>query len=325
MAKLKDRLGRILNYARISITDRCNFRCVYCMPEDGVNWVAHDEILSFEEIALLCGVLVEMGVKKIRFTGGEPLVRKGAVDFLTSLREKIPTLSIALTTNAFFLKENAVQLKQVKLSSVNISLDTLDREKFRSISRIDALEGVIDGIRFASSINMAPLKINAVLIRGFNENEIEALLSFSKEVRAQLRLIEFMPVGRDLWSDDSFISAAEILQSLSYRGEWKRETQKDDETAGPAAYYVCETTGDKIGIISAVSDHFCDTCNRLRISATGKIRNCLFSDKEKSLKEALSSNNKDQVRDIILSSIKEKASCWQEDKNESLRMSSIGG
>lgn len=325
MAELKDRLGRILNYVRISITDRCNFRCRYCMPEDGVSWVPHDEILSFEEITHLCDVLVEMGVKKIRFTGGEPLVRKGTADFLVSLRDEFEKLSIALTTNAFFLKKNALLLKRARLTSVNISLDTLNREKFKAVSRFDALDDVIDGIRFASNQNIAPLKINTVLIRGFNEDEIHALLAFSKEVNAQLRLIEFMPVGRDLWSDDSFVSATEILASLSCHGDWQKETRVNDETAGPAAHYTCEKTGDRIGIISAVSHHFCDSCNRLRISATGKVRNCLFSDKEKSLKEALVVNDKDKVREIILSSIEEKSRCWQEDKNESLRMSSIGG
>lgn len=324
MAGLIDIYGRQLSYVRISVTDRCNFRCAYCMPEEGVQCMGHDEILRYEDILFLCSVLRELGVRKIRFTGGEPLVRKGLVSLLALLKADFPELKLALTTNASLLERYAAELKGIGLHSLNISLDTLDSRKFKKITRIGSLDEVIKGIRAAKRAGITNIKLNTVLIRGFNDTEIRNLLSFSKQEGLLLRLIEFMPLEDEVWSEANFISGKEIISMLPDGEAWKPEKSGGAEE-GPARYYVNEKTGDMIGIIEAVSNHFCDSCNRLRISASGGLRACLFDEKEVPLREMIKKRDRAGLTDLILTGVSQKPRCWSEVKAGRQRMSRIGG
>ncbi|MBN1333791.1 MAG: radical SAM protein, partial [Synergistales bacterium] len=204
MERITDRFGRTLNYVRISVTDRCNFRCRYCMPLEGIPWNPHEKIMKYEDIIFLIEVLVEMGVKKVRFTGGEPLVRKGFSSFLVDLRNHFPELILALTTNGSSLSAHKENLLASNLDSLNISLDTLDQAKFSYITRTGTLEDVLQGISLFSDMERPELKINTVLLKGFNDEEITELIKFCHSNRAILRLIEFMPLD-EVWSEQSFI------------------------------------------------------------------------------------------------------------------------
>lgn len=324
MAELIDFYGRHLRYVRISITDRCNFRCSYCMPAEGVECLSHADILRYEDISFLCGTFWDLGVRKFRFTGGEPLVRKGLVPFLAQLKEEFPKMKLALTTNASLLDRYAPELAKIGLHSLNISLDTLDPVKFAEVTRIGSLSDVITGIRAAVRAGIPNLKLNAVLIKGFNDHEIGGLLRFAKEEGLLLRLIEFMPLEDDVWSRERFISGSEILAMLPDGDAWKVEKRGTDED-GPAKYYVNEKTGDTIGIITAVSDHFCEKCNRLRVSASGKLRMCLFSAEEIPLAQMIRNHDKAGLEQLILESIKRKPRCWDDIHDGKQHMSGIGG
>ena len=324
MALLIDDYGRHLNYVRISVTDRCNFRCTYCMPAEGVKCMEHKDILRYEEITLLCDAFWQLGVRKFRFTGGEPLVRKGMMDFLASLKVKYPEMKIALTTNASLLGEYSKRLAEIGIHSLNISLDTLDPVKFASITRIGNLSSVILGIRAAASAGIKNLKLNAVLVKNFNDSEIGELLAFAKGEGLMLRLIEFMPIEDSVWSKDSFISGEEILKMLPNGESWVPMNCKASED-GPAQYYYNKVSDDTIGIITAVSNHFCKNCNRLRVSASGGLRTCLFSPGEVSLRPIIAMNDIELLKNKILASIKSKPKCWNDVRTGQLHMSGIGG
>lgn len=321
---LIDGFGRRLNYVRISVTDRCNFRCTYCMPEEGVKCLSHSDILRYEDIYFLCCIFAELGVVKFRFTGGEPLVRKGLVSFLKQLHSGIPGIKTALTTNGSLLGEYAAGLAEAGISSLNISLDTLDAEKFAKVTRIGDIRQVLSGIKTAKSAGIDNIKLNAVLIRGFNDGEIMDLLNFSKREGLLLRLIEFMPLEDDVWSEDSFISGDEILSMLPGSGVWEQEPLSSCGD-GPARYFVNSATGDRIGIIAAVSNHFCKSCNRLRISAEGKLRTCLFDAKETALKDIIQGRDADALKSELLKASLGKPRCWNDAKSANLHMSGIGG
>jgi len=330
MAGLMGSYNRKLDYVRISITDRCNYRCRYCMPEDGIACLGHDEILSYEEILELCRLLLGMGVRKVRITGGEPMVRKGLIGFLKRLVAELPSLHVALTTNGSFLLSTAEELSGIRLSGLNVSLDSMDPEKFRFLTRLGSLEDVLEGIRAVRSKSGIPIKINTVLIRGFNDGDVPALLSFAKSCGAVLRLIEFMPLDDSVWSRDRFISADEILENLPERENWVPEIsgRRDPNHGvpeGPARYLVNARTGQRLGIIAAVSHHFCETCNRLRVTASGELRSCLFSNEGVSLREALREGDLETVRKLILAEAEKKPKCWKDAAASSQHMSQIGG
>lgn len=323
MAELIDTYGRSLRYVRISVTDRCNFRCTYCMPAEGVKCIEHSEILRYEDIAFLCGLFWDLGVRKFRFTGGEPLVRKGLVPFLGQLKADFPCMKLALTTNASLLGQHVGELARVGLHSLNISLDTLDPDKFASITRGGSLDEVIAGIRASARAGIKNIKLNTVLIKGFNDGEIGVLLGFAQREGLLLRLIEFMPIEENIWSKENFISAGEILRMLPDSGAWKAERPAAEE--GPAQYYVNKRTGETIGVIEAVSNHFCDNCNRLRVSASGGLRMCLFGEREIPLRRLIRQRDREALRELILSGVKEKPRCWSEVNGGERHMSRIGG
>lgn len=324
MDRLIDDFGRNLNYVRISVTDRCNYRCKYCMPAEGVEFLEHSEIMRYEEISFLCRVLWDLGVRKVRFTGGEPLVRKGIVGFLKDLNKEFPEMKTALTTNASLLEQYAEDLAEANLHSLNISLDTLDPIKFADVTRVGNIENVISGIRAAVRAGIRNIKLNTVLIRGFNDHEIGSLMDFAKKEKVLLRLIEFMPLEDDVWNEDAFISGEDILKMLPEGDSWKPE-RPDSEQAGPAKYYRNEKTGDSIGIITAVSNHFCKYCNRLRVSATGKLRTCLFAPDEIPMRPLILNEDSEGLKTLILESIKNKPRCWSDVRAGHQHMSGIGG
>lgn len=321
---LTDRYLRSINYVRISITDRCNLRCRYCMPEDGVPLLDHKDILSYEEIFFLCEVLRGLGVRKIRFTGGEPLVRRGFLDFLSSLKEALPNLKIALTTNGVLLLEQAERIAKIGISGLNVSLDTLNPYRFRYITRNGDLTRVLDGMALARKAGLRSIKVNTVIIRHFNDDEIPDLLDFCAKNDYLLRLIEFMPMDEKLWQKDSYIPAQEILDSISCGGIWIPYAT-EEEITGPARYYQNPQSGQRIGIISAVSSHFCSLCNRIRVSASGGLRACLFAKAETNLRELLAARDKNGLVKTIVEAVTSKPRCWEDVASGELHMSQIGG
>lgn len=282
---LKDSWGRKITYLRISVTDRCNFRCVYCMPPEGLVWQPHSAIMSYEEIAELVRVAAAQGVKRVRLTGGEPLVRAD-LPLLIRMLADIPGIEdLSLTTNATLLERYAVELAQAGLNRVNISLDTLNAEKFAQITRGGSLERVIRGIDAAERAGLLPIKINAVAMRGINDDEFFDLARLTTDHPWHLRFIELMPLGNQKpWGPEfpspqqAFISIQEIFDLLSPLG-----LVPEDGLAGsgPAIEYRLAGGIGKIGFISPLSEHtFCQRCNRLRLTADGYLRPCLMSNQE---------------------------------------------
>ncbi len=330
MERLSDARGRLIDYARISVTDRCNYRCVYCMPEEGVSLLDHADVMRYEEILLICDILQELGVRKIRFTGGEPLVRKGMVPFLLEFRRKFPDMAVALTTNAALLARHAIDLASVELSGLNISLDTIDPRKFREITRVGEVADVFEGVDAAVKAGISNVKTNTVLIRGFNDDELMDIIRYAWSKGVTPRLIEFMPLGDDVWNREKFISSTEILSMLSRCGEWLlAENNEIDEgnlaPRGPAKYYFDAQSGNRVGIIEAVSNHFCTTCNRLRITAAGRMRACLFSRTETDLLPLLRAGDREALKRAIVDGINLKPDYWENIRDGKLRMSGIGG
>ena len=329
MAYLSDARGRRIDYARISVTDRCNYRCVYCMPEGGVSLLGHAEVMRYEEILFLCAALEELGVRKIRFTGGEPLVRRDMISFLLEFRKRFPDMAVALTTNAALLSRYAGELAALRLSGLNISLDTVDRRKFREITRTGEIEDVFEGIGAAIRAGIANIKTNTVLIRGFNDDELLNIMQYAWSNDIVPRLIEFMPLGDDVWNREKFIGATEILAIMSRHGEWLREEggdeSEEDPPRGPAKHYRDRETGRMFGIIEAVSNHFCATCNRLRVTAEGKMKACLFGHAGTDLLPLLRLRDMPALKTAIAEGVSLKPGDWEDVRDGKLSMSVIGG
>jgi cyclic pyranopterin phosphate synthase len=262
------------------------------MPENGVEWIPHANIISYEEILFLIEWMFDIGIRKVRFTGGEPLVRKGLVSFLHRVNEAIPEMKIALTTNGSLLAKFAEEIRTLKLSGINISLDTLDERKFTEVTRGGKLREVLEGIEAISDFAI-PMKINVVLIKGFNDLEIPDMLDYASSRGILLRLIEFMPLDDEVWAKDRFISSFEVIDKISGLESWLPVINENEPSLplGPAKYYRNMLTGQCIGIISAVTSHYCENCNRLRINSSGMLRPCLFSNFSLNLRHALISKD----------------------------------
>ncbi|MGD8371807.1 MAG: GTP 3',8-cyclase MoaA [Syntrophobacterales bacterium] len=283
MALLTDRYQRSIDYLRVSITDHCNLHCIYCMPLGGAPKLEHKEILSYEEFLRIIQVALNMGISKVRLTGGEPLVRRGVTDFCRRLA-KLPGLkSLSLTTNGVLLEELASELYDAGIRRINISLDTLQRQKFLRITRRDEFERVWRGIQEAERVGFDPVKINVVVMRGINDDEVLELARLILNYPYHIRFIEFMKINSDDgWVDQHYVSADEILAKLSTVAPLEQVTYQN--TNGPARHFVWPDAVGMIGIISPISHHFCPTCNRIRLTADGKLRSCLFSDQELDIK-----------------------------------------
>ena len=315
---------RILTYVRISITDRCNFRCQYCMPESGVPHLDHRRIMTYEDIIFLCETLVSLGVRRVRLTGGEPFVRRGFVPFLGELRGRLPQLSVAITTNGSLVEPFASELGKLDLDGVSVSLDSLDEGDFRDITRCGRLSDVLAGIRALRRYS-DKVKLNTVLIKGFNDHQLGDLIDFARSEGVLLRLIEFMPLDSSVWSQDSFLSVDRMIERLPHRGEWELKGSSLSPNSGPSVYYVNRETGQRLGFIPAVSHHFCHSCNRLRITPDGEVRPCLFSSEGETLLPALRNRDGEELVRLLLSSALKKPNCWTDLAVGENHMSRIGG
>ncbi len=297
-----DSYGRKIDYLRISITDRCNLRCFYCMPPSGVEKLDHHDILSFEDIEKITKAAVDMGVSKVRFTGGEPLVRKDFSDLVKSI-SKLPTINdISLTTNGILLAEQVDDLYSAGLNRVNISLDTLKQTKFYEITGVDGMNQVFRGIDKAIETGLTPVKINVVVIKGMNQDEIKDFARLTYYKPLEIRFIEYMPVGESNNWSGKYLSSKQIRDICSELGELSLTDSK--QGSGPASYYKLAGARGKLGFISAISDHFCDTCNRIRLTSDGKLKSCLFSDKELDITGHLESEQ--AIQELLARSLETK-------------------
>jgi len=278
---MKDSFGRKIDYLRISVTDLCNLRCKYCMPENGVCKKPHEDILSFEEITDIVRAACELGVKKVRLTGGEPLVRRGIVSLVGMIKDVSPDIDLNMTTNAVLLDRYAYDLKNAGLNRVNISLDTLNAEKYKQITRGGNIEDAFRGIEAAKKAGLNPIKINAVLINGFNDDEINDFIGLTIDEDVEVRFIELMPFGANAqeYSDDRFLSNKTVLERAP-----KLERIGEDESSVCMSYRLSGAKG-KVGLISPHSNKFCDRCNRIRITSDAKIKPCLHSNDEIDIRE----------------------------------------
>ncbi len=302
---LTDTFGRTHNNLRISVTDRCNLRCTYCMAEEVV-FLDRAELLTFEEIAHFVRVAVPLGIDKLRLTGGEPLLRRD-LPRLTAMLAEIPNLEdIGLTTNGLLLANQAQALFDAGLRRINVSLDTLDPGRFRAISRRDGLERVLDGIAAAKAAGFHPIKINAVVIRGTNEQDVVPLARFARENDLEMRFIEYMPIGAEAWERSKVYFAHEILEQIEQRIAPLVPADDYDPRAPAMDFQYVEGRG-RVGIIASVSRPFCASCNRLRLTCDGKLRNCLFALDEVDLKPLLRERHDDaQLAETIRRNVRDK-------------------
>ncbi len=301
---MRDTYRREINYLRVSVTDRCNLRCIYCMPPEGVEFLPHDEILRAEEIEAVIRAAALVGIKKIRLTGGEPLVRKGLEDLVRQI-SNIPGIDdITLTTNGLLLPSHAASLKEAGLKRVNVSLDTLKNERYREITRVGELASAWKGIQAALDAGLHPVKINTVVIRDINDDEVDAMASLSLKRPLHIRFIEMMPIGDgNSWTEGRFVPAREIMEKIN-RKIGKLHPVKSIEGDGPARYYRFEGAEGTVGFITAMSDHFCETCNRLRLTSSGGLRPCLYDSREVDLKTPLRRGaGIKEIADLIMEAI----------------------
>lgn len=295
--RLIDRFDRTIDYMRISITDKCNLRCTYCVPSCGVAPIISKDILTDEEIFRVTKAAAKLGVRKIRLTGGEPLSRKNVISLVASLKTIPGIENISMTTNGIMLEEYAQKLADAGLDRVNISLDSFRPDRYKEITRGGNIESVLKGIKAAETAGLLPIKINMVPIRGFNDDEIEEFARLTLSTPYHVRYIEFMPIGgRDFWNDEKYIPTDEIKAIAEKIGPL---TPVKLRKTGPARYYRFDNAPGILGFISALTHHFCGDCNRLRITSDGKLRPCLFSETEIDLKPALRNSAPDEKDEEI--------------------------
>jgi len=327
---LRDNNGRIINYLRLSITDRCNLRCIYCMPEEGIRFKPHSEILSYEEMLRIVKLCVRSGIRKVRLTGGEPLVRKGVLSLIEKLCEIEHLKDIVLTTNGVLLKEYARELRECGLRCINVSMDTLKSERYRRITRVGSLDQVWEGIEEAKATGLNPVKINVVAMRGVNDDEVLDFARLTYRNPYHVRFIELMPIGEaNAGIEKNFVSGDEILKQIRSLGEVRHVPS--GRMDGPASMYALEGAQGRIGVIAPLSHHFCETCNRLRLTADGFLRGCLFSDRETDLKTPMRQGRGDDhlldlIQDAILKKPKRHDFVLHEQHRKCARpMNGIGG
>jgi len=289
---LQDSFGRQITDLRISVTDRCNFRCVYCRSADPENYRDHDEILSWPELDRLAKVFLDLGIRKIRVTGGEPLVREGVEGYISRLHA-LGVQDLSMTTNGHLLAERCERLMAAGLRRINISLDSLDPGKFERITRTKSFSNVMEGIDVVQNSRLAPAKVNAVLVRDINDDEIEAFAQFSRERGVIMRFIEFMPLDADRhWSRDLVVPAAEVYSRIHSRWPLVQIPHEQSETA--RKYRFADGAPGEIGLIASVTQPFCGHCSRIRLTADGKLRTCLFSKEDHDLRFLLRDGASDE-------------------------------
>lgn len=327
--RLVDGYGRVATDLRISVTDRCNFRCRYCMPPEGLPWLPRGIVLSYEEIDRLVGVLMALGITSLKLTGGEPLVRRDLPVLVRKLRARGPELDISMTTNGYLLGQSAEDLADAGLDRVTVSCDSLLQHRFAEITLRDALQRVMDGLVVAAEHGLRPIKINTVVMRGINEDEVIDFASLARSTGYEVRFIEYMPLdAQDRWSIDGVVPAAEIVGAI----ETVFPLVLSDATHTDAAqtYRFADGAPGSIGVIPSVTEPFCDSCNRLRLTADGQLRSCLFSLDETDLRGALRAGASDQeLARLAVDCVAHKPEGHKIGKPEFVRpqrsMSQIGG
>lgn len=300
-APLVDTHGRTVRDLRLSITDRCNLRCVYCMPAEGMPWLPKDHLLTYEELTRLARVSLECGVDGIRLTGGEPTVRADLPTLVRMLHALRPGLDLSLTTNGLKLVELSEALRDAGLVRVNVSLDTLDRERFQRLARRDRLSDVLAGLAAAKRAGFAPIKVNTVLMRGFNDDEVLPLARWARQEGYELRFIEWMPLDfQRQWDRAKLVPADEILAALS--SEFDLEPSADDDPSAPARTFRYADGGGRVGVIASVTRPFCGQCDRIRLTADGQLRTCLFSVREYDFRGVMRAGGDDDAIEALLRS-----------------------
>lgn len=327
-SSLVDTFGRTHNNLRISVTDRCNLRCTYCMPEEA-GFLDRSDLLTFEEIVRFVRIAVGLGIDKVRLTGGEPLLRRQLDRLVRMLNELEGLRDISLTTNGILLADQAQALSAAGLKRINISLDTLNPQRFRQLARRDGLDRVLEGIHAAKRVGLHPIKINAVSIRGITESEVAPLARFAREHGLEMRFIEYMPIGADHWEREKVYFAHEIVEQLKREIGPLVPVENGDPNA-PATEYQYADGGGRVGVIASVSRPFCRKCDRIRLTADGKLRNCLFALEEVDVKELLRGHARDsEIAEVIRRNVQDK---WEGHQINTARfvkplrtMHSIGG
>ncbi len=279
MAPNIDNYNRRITYLRVSVTDRCNLRCMYCLPVKDLKLMNHRDILSYEEILTVIQAAAEVGIKKVRLTGGEPLVRKNFVHLVSSVCRITGLEDVSITTNGVLLSEKAQEVFDAGVHRINVSLDTLNAAKYAEITGRDCFDNVWEGLQTAEAVGFSPIKVNVVAMKGINDDEVLRFGKLSVQRPYHVRFIEYMPVGHDsLWGPEKYISSDEIRSNLESLGRLQQIPRLSGD--GPAKRYRFESAKGEIGFISAMSRHFCPSCNRLRLTADGRLRPCLFADDE---------------------------------------------
>ncbi len=303
---LVDTHGRTVRDLRVSVTDRCNLRCVYCMPAEGMPWLPHADILRYEEIARFARVCVSLGVTGVRLTGGEPTVRRDLPALVRMLSEISPDLDLSLTTNGLRLPEQAEALRAAGLRRVNVSLDTLRPDRFQQIARRDQLESVLAGLDAAKRVGFAPIKINAVLMRGVNDDEAVPLARWARDEGHELRFIEWMPLDFQRgWDRGALVPADETLAQVA--AEFPLDLEEGADPSSPARTYRYRDGGGRLGVIASVTRPFCGTCDRIRLTADGQIRTCLFALREYDFRKAMREGaDDDRIEELLRAAVLRK-------------------
>ncbi|MDF1812812.1 MAG: GTP 3',8-cyclase MoaA [Verrucomicrobiales bacterium] len=336
---MEDKFGHLISYLRISVTDRCNERCHYCLPHENQEWLPREEVLTYEEILRVAKVGADLGISKVRVTGGEPLTRRNVLSFISELCSIDGIEDVGISTNGTLLtrnawpdsdETNATALKRAGVRTVNISLDTLDQEQYAKTTGRDYLQKAVDGIEAAVAAGFEKVKLNSVLMRHKNEHELWNLIDFAREKGALIRFIELMPVSSaEVLSEDNFLSTGEAKKLIEFK-YGQLTPLPDFKTNGPASYFQIPDTGQIIGFIGAMTNfHFCETCNKLRLTCEGKLRPCLGSHLEFDMRDVLRNPglNDDDVRKFFLEVVARKPEQhdFRENYQPGRRMIAIGG
>ena len=306
MTSLTDGWGREIKSVRVSVTDKCNFRCRYCMPAEGLEWLGRDELLTFEETARVIGILASMGVEEVRLTGGEPLARRELPELVSLLSEIQGVTDLSLTTNGVLLDRFAGPLVDAGLRRLNVSLDSLSHVRFAEITRRDALDRVLAGLEAAEAYSeLRPIKVNCVAIRGFTEEEVPALAELARRKPYVVRFIEFMPLdAEERWADDDVLTGAEIRALIEER--WPLEELPAKASSTARRFRFADGAGE-VGFVSPVSEPFCSSCDRIRMTADGQLRTCLFSRREWDLRTPLREGASDaELADLVRWAVRHK-------------------
>jgi cyclic pyranopterin phosphate synthase len=304
---LTDSFGRRITDLRVSLTDRCNFRCVYCLPEEHNDWISRSEILTYEEIARIIEIAVPLGIRKVRLTGGEPLLRRDLSRLVEMISSVAGNIDLALTTNAYLLPENAEKLAAAGLRRITVSLDSMKTAKFALLTGRDALARVLEGIEAGRAAGLGPIKINCVVMRGFNEDEVVDFAGFARSHDLAVRFIEYMPLdGKKDWDRTQVVSGAEMLAMI--RAHYQLEpVERSSRSETATRYRFRDGAPGELGFITTITEPFCDGCSRLRLTADGRLRTCLFSSRSHDLKSLVRGGaSDDEIRQFLIATVQTK-------------------